>query len=102
MNSLKFTCMIQVAIIGGAGYTGGELIRLLINHPFVDLSCIVSESQAGKLVSSVHTDLVGDTDLMFAPKLDGNPEVIFYVPVMVKQRILFLQTKLDKKHVLSI
>ncbi len=89
--------MIQVAIIGGAGYTGGELIRLLINHPFVDLSCIVSESQAGKLVSSVHTDLVGDTDLMFAPKLDGNPEVIFLCTGHGKAKDFISTTKLDKK-----
>lgn len=69
--------MIPVAIIGGAGYTGGELIRILLNHPFVELSAVVSESQAGKLVSSIHTDLVGDTDLVFSSALNGMPEVIF-------------------------
>ena len=59
--------MIPVAIIGGAGYTGGELIRILLNHPFVELSAVVSESQAGKLVSSIHTDLVQlqTSDTMF-------------------------------------
>lgn len=63
--------MIKTGIIGGGGYTAGELIRLLINHPAVELAFVVSESQAGKLVSSVHDDLVGDTDLVFT----SEPEV---------------------------
>lgn len=57
---------IKVGIIGGAGYTGGELIRLLINHPNAEIIFIDSKSNAGKLVSSVHQDLVGETDLSFA------------------------------------
>jgi N-acetyl-gamma-glutamyl-phosphate reductase len=56
---------VHVGIIGGAGYTGGELIRLLINHPQVHLSFIHSKSNAGNLVSEVHADLVGETDLQF-------------------------------------
>ncbi|MGC4037467.1 MAG: N-acetyl-gamma-glutamyl-phosphate reductase [Chitinophagaceae bacterium] len=54
-----------VGIIGGAGYTGGELIRLLINHPQAELAFIHSRSNAGKYVHSVHQDLLGDTDLKF-------------------------------------
>lgn len=57
---------IKVGIIGGAGYTGGELIRLLIHHPNVDLVFIHSKSNAGKLVSTVHQDLVGETTLKFS------------------------------------
>lgn len=57
---------IQVGIIGGAGYTGGELLRILINHPFVSIAFVHSQSQAGKPVWSTHTDLLGDTDLMFS------------------------------------
>ena len=56
----------QVAIIGGGGYTAGELLRLLINHPDVEIAHVQSESQAGKPVAAVHTDLVGNTDLTFS------------------------------------
>ncbi len=56
---------IKVGIIGGAGYTGGEMIRLLLNHPAVNITFIHSTSNAGNPVSKVHTDLLGDTDLCF-------------------------------------
>ncbi|HWR32638.1 MAG TPA: N-acetyl-gamma-glutamyl-phosphate reductase [Chitinophagaceae bacterium] len=56
---------VKVGIIGGAGYTGGELIRLLIHHPDVSVSFIHSRSNAGKPVHSVHQDLIGETDLQF-------------------------------------
>lgn len=57
---------VKAGIIGGAGYTGGELIRLLIHHPDVTVSFIHSRSNAGKPVHAVHQDLLGETDLMFA------------------------------------
>ncbi len=57
--------MIQIGIIGGAGYTAGELIRLLIHHPRVNIAFVQSTSNAGNPVAQVHTDLVGDTDLSF-------------------------------------
>ena len=57
---------IQVGIIGGAGYTGGELIRLLLNHPQTAISFVQSGSNAGNLLSSVHQDLIGETDLTFS------------------------------------
>lgn len=69
--------MIKVGIVGAAGYTGGELIRLLINHPNVDLIFAHSKSQAGKAVSSVHRDLFGDTDLEFASEIDNNIDAVF-------------------------
>ncbi len=56
---------IKAGIIGGAGYTAGELLRLLINHPFVDIAFVNSKSNAGNLVSTIHTDLLGETDLKF-------------------------------------
>jgi len=68
---------IKVGIVGGAGYTGGELIRLLIHHPYVAVSFIHSRSNAGNLVSSVHQDLIGDTDLKFAAELSGDIDVLF-------------------------
>ena len=56
---------INIGIIGGAGYTGGELLRILLNHPQVNINFVHSKSQAGKPVYSTHSDLVGDTDLLF-------------------------------------
>ena len=57
--------MIKAGIIGGAGYTAGELIRLLINHPDVQLMWVNSSSNAGNPVASVHQGLIGETDLVF-------------------------------------
>lgn len=57
---------IKVGIIGGAGYTGGELLRILVNHPAVNIAFAHSSSNGGNLISSVHTDLLGDTELLFA------------------------------------
>lgn len=62
----NMTDKISVGIIGGAGYTGGELLRILINHPFVEVAFTHSKSQADKPVWSTHTDLLGDTDLTFS------------------------------------
>ena len=56
---------IKAGIIGGAGYTGGELLRILLNHPNVDIAFVHSKSNAGNLIADVHTDLFGDTDLKF-------------------------------------
>lgn len=68
---------IKVGIIGGAGYTGGEMIRILINHPSVQIKFVHSNSNAGNLVSSVHTDLLGDTDLRFTDELSNDVDVLF-------------------------
>ncbi len=65
-----------VGIVGGAGYTAGELLRLLLHHPFIEISFIHSNSQAGKAVTSIHTDLLGDTDLQFTGTL-GNADIVF-------------------------
>jgi N-acetyl-gamma-glutamyl-phosphate reductase len=73
--------VIKIGIIGGAGYTGGELIRLLINHPYADISFIHSRSNAGKPVYTVHQDLIGDTELLFTDNLsslvEGSIDVLF-------------------------
>ena len=68
---------IKIGIIGGAGYTGGELLRILIHHPEVEIVYVNSKSQAGKSVHSTHTDLLGDTDLTFSDELHNNVDVIF-------------------------
>jgi N-acetyl-gamma-glutamyl-phosphate reductase len=69
--------MIKAGIIGGAGYTGGELIRLLIHHPSVTISFVHSKSNAGNPVQKIHADLAGDTDLVFTDKVTKDVDVIF-------------------------
>ncbi|MCB2379865.1 N-acetyl-gamma-glutamyl-phosphate reductase [Hymenobacter sp. BT635] len=68
---------IKAGIVGGAGYTAGELIRILLHHEFVALGGIVSSSNAGNPVYQVHDDLVGDTELVFAAELAGDEDVVF-------------------------
>ncbi|WP_410879082.1 N-acetyl-gamma-glutamyl-phosphate reductase [Myroides sp. DW712] len=68
---------IRVGIVGGAGYTGGELLRLLLNHPAVELVFVHSKSQANKPIYSVHTDLFGDTDKVFTAVLTPDIDVVF-------------------------
>jgi N-acetyl-gamma-glutamyl-phosphate reductase len=58
--------MIKIGIIGGAGYTAGELLRILLNHPGAEVTYIHSTSNSGKNVSAIHTDLLGDTELVFS------------------------------------
>ena len=62
--------MIKVGIIGGAGYTAGELIRILLYHPQAEITFVQSSSNAGNLLSDVHTDLLGDTDIRFCVEAD--------------------------------
>ncbi len=69
--------MIEVGIIGGAGYTAGELIRILLAHPHTNLNFIYSTSQAGKPVNSIHQDLLGDTDLLFSAEINLDADVVF-------------------------
>jgi N-acetyl-gamma-glutamyl-phosphate reductase len=72
---------IKAGIIGGAGYTGGELLRLLINHPHVDIAFVNSKSNTGNPVYQVHADLIGETELTFnddlSPLQDGSIDVLF-------------------------
>jgi len=69
--------MIKAGIIGGAGYTGGEMLRILVNHPNVEIAFVNSTSNAGNLISDVHTDLVGDTDLRFVNDISQDIDVLF-------------------------
>jgi N-acetyl-gamma-glutamyl-phosphate reductase len=68
---------INIGIAGGAGYTGGELIRLLINHPYANVVFINSTSNAGKPVGAVHQDLAGETELVFSNVLSNDIDVLF-------------------------
>jgi N-acetyl-gamma-glutamyl-phosphate reductase len=69
--------VIKVGIMGGAGYTGGELIRLLIQHPQVSINFVHSKSNAGKPVYAVHQDLLGSTSLVFADLINEDIDVLF-------------------------
>ncbi|KQC01584.1 N-acetyl-gamma-glutamyl-phosphate reductase [Pedobacter sp. Hv1] len=68
---------IKAGIIGGAGYTGGEMLRILVNHPNVEIAFVNSTSNAGNLISDVHTDLIGDTDLKFVSDVSQDIDVLF-------------------------
>ena len=90
--------MIRAGIIGGAGYTGGELIRLLINHPQVELAFVQSGSNAGNSLSKVHTDLIGDTDIQFVatipPLTKEYVDVIFFCAGHGEAKKFLLENKI--------
>ena len=70
--------MIRVGIVGGAGYTGGELLRILIHHPWTKIQCVHSRSQAGKKVTDIHQDLIGETELLFTDAVEQDDvDVLF-------------------------
>ena len=69
--------MIKVGIIGGSGYTGGELIRILLNHSEVEIDFVFSTTRAGKAITSAHSDLLGTIDLNFTGSINSNVDVVF-------------------------
>lgn len=69
--------MIKAGIIGGSGYTGGELIRILLNHPETEIDFVYSTTRAGKPIASAHQDLLGLTDLKFSGEVNPNVDVVF-------------------------
>lgn len=69
--------MIKVGIVGGGGYTAGELLRILVRHPDAQIEFVLSNSQAGRLVSDVHMDLTGDLNLSFTENISSEADVIF-------------------------
>lgn len=70
---------IKAGIIGAAGYTAGELIRILVNHPNVEIAFAQSESQAGKPITSIHQDLIGENELKFSSEIDANQADVFFL-----------------------
>lgn len=69
--------MLEIGIIGGAGYTAGELIRLLLNHPKTNINFMYSTSNAGNKIYNVHQDLIGSTDLVFSSEINSKIDVLF-------------------------
>ena len=91
--------MIRIGIIGGAGYTAGELCRLLLNHPEAEIVFVNSESNAGNLLTDVHEGLYGETDLRFTDKLPfEDVDVVFFCFGHGKSRA-FLQEHTIPSHV---
>ena len=74
---METSIKIKTGIIGGAGYTGGETIRLLLNHPHAELAFVQSRSQADKSINEIHTDLFGETALKFSSGFDKAVDVLF-------------------------
>lgn len=68
---------IKVSIVGGAGYTAGELLRILIHHPKVEIKSVYSTSNAGNPITHIHTDLLGETKLVFTNTIDNESDVVF-------------------------
>ncbi|CAI8431680.1 MAG: N-acetyl-gamma-glutamyl-phosphate reductase [Polaribacter sejongensis] len=68
---------LEVGIIGGAGYTAGELIRLLLNHPETNINFVYSTSNAGNKLYKVHQDLIGSTEINFTSEINANVDVLF-------------------------
>jgi N-acetyl-gamma-glutamyl-phosphate reductase len=83
---------INIGIIGGAGYTAGELIRLLMYHPNANIVFVHSNSNADKPLHAVHNDLIGDTDMIFTDKIAEEVDVIFLCVGYTEAR-KFLQKK---------
>ncbi|HSH67357.1 MAG TPA: N-acetyl-gamma-glutamyl-phosphate reductase [Bacteroidia bacterium] len=93
MNSTK---KIKAGIIGGAGYTGGELLRILLNHPQVNIGFVHSKSKSGKLICDVHTDLIGDCELRFSSELDETVDVLFLCVGHGEASVFLKENKINK------
>jgi N-acetyl-gamma-glutamyl-phosphate reductase len=90
--------MIKVGIIGGAGYTAGELLRILLNHNEADIVFVQSSSNAGNLVSDVHDDLLGETQLKFTPEMPlDTVDVVFLCMGHGKSVEFMQQNKLPER-----
>ena len=88
---------IKISIQGASGYTGGELIRLLLNHPLCEIVSLSSNFNFGKKISDIHNDLVGDSDLIFSKKIDKNVDVIYLCSGHGKSSTFLKSTKIDKE-----
>ena len=89
---------IKAGIVGGAGYTGGEMLRILVNHPNVEIAFVNSNSNAENYIYEVHTDLFGDTDLKFTSELSNDIDVLFLC-VGHGDAKKFLETNLIPDHI---
>ncbi len=88
--------MINVGIIGGAGYTAGELIRILLWHPLAKIKFVQSNSHAGEKITKVHRDLVGDTDLVFSYPDYNEVDVVFLCSGHGKSEVFLSENPLPR------
>lgn len=88
---------IKAGIIGGAGYTGGETIRLLLNHPQAEIAFVHSRSNAGNPLHSAHPDLIGETELKFSDSVRQDVDVIFLCLGHGESKKFLLENKIDEK-----
>lgn len=89
--------MIKVGIIGGAGYTAGELLRILLHHPEVEIEFVQSSSNAGNPVSDIHRDILGDTNLQFTSEIElYKTDVIFLCMGHGKSKEFLSETKIPE------
>ena len=86
---------IKVSIAGGTGYTGGELLRILLNHPQVEIDSVISTTSAGTPITSIHRDLLGETELFFTNNI-GNPDVLFLCLGHGLSRTFLQENKISK------
>ncbi|MBL7998586.1 MAG: N-acetyl-gamma-glutamyl-phosphate reductase [Candidatus Kapabacteria bacterium] len=95
--------MIRVSIIGASGYTGGELLRILLNHPECEVVHCFSLHNAGKAISAVHTDLLGDTSLCFSNTVYRDAEVYFLCMGHAKSREFIAEHSwLQEKYIIDL
>ncbi len=87
---------IKAGIVGGAGYTGGEMIRLLLNHPNVELVFVHSRSNAGQPIVSVHKDLIGETSLLFTDTVDDGVDVLMLCVGHGEAAVFLREHKIDE------
>jgi N-acetyl-gamma-glutamyl-phosphate reductase len=88
---------IRTGIIGGAGYTGGELIRILLGHPRIELSFVQSRSHAGDLLSQVHTDLLGETEIKFSADWHEQVDILFLCLAHGESAIFLKENRPDNR-----
>ena len=93
---MSITNKIKVGIVGGSGYTGGELIRLLINHPNVDITFINSKTYTGKKVVDIHKELIGELEMKFISKIK-DCDVLFLCLGHNKSEEFLRKTSINRK-----
>ena len=88
---------IRIGLVGAAGYTGGELIRLLLNHPNAEIIFAHSKSSVGKKIYSIHQDLVGETNLIFTNKIQNTIDLLFLCLSHNESKKFLVENKIDER-----
>ena len=95
--------MKKVGIIGGSGYTGGELIRLIIDHPLIELDFVYSTRKTDTLITDTHLDLLGRTNLFFTNKINKNIDVLFLCIGHGKSKVFLEKNKFsDSTYIIDL